>query len=92
MKIAWAFLLAISLNAQTALQLSGLSTPEICFNYLGRFPAPGSADWAAAAETVKLGSGDPAMPLEEAGLRWQFGDRYLEYCRMVRWRLIPYFH
>ncbi|HKN42180.1 MAG TPA: condensation domain-containing protein, partial [Sphingomicrobium sp.] len=51
------------LNAQTALQLSGLSTPEICFNYLGRFPAPGSADWAAAAETVKLGSGDHAMPL-----------------------------
>jgi len=33
-----------------------------------------------------------AMPLEEAGLRRQFGDRYLEYCRMVRWRLIPYFH
>ena len=33
-----------------------------------------------------------AMPLEEAGLRRQFGERYLEYCRMVRWRLIPYVH
>src|SRR5216684_2737399 len=51
------------LNAQTALQLAGLPAPEIGFNYLGRFPAPGSADWVAAAETVKLGGGDGAMPL-----------------------------
>ncbi|HEV3151778.1 MAG TPA: amino acid adenylation domain-containing protein, partial [Acidobacteriaceae bacterium] len=50
------------LNAQTALQLACLPTPQIGFNYLGRFPAAGSADWAAA-ETVKLGCGDAAMPL-----------------------------
>ena len=31
------------LNAQTALQLSGLSTPEIGFNYLGRFPGTRSS-------------------------------------------------
>ena len=51
------------LNAQTALQLAGFPTPEIGFNYLGRFPAPGAANWAPAAETVELGGSDPAMPL-----------------------------
>jgi len=33
-----------------------------------------------------------AMPLEEAGLQRQFGERYVEYRRTVRWRLIPYIH
>ena len=33
-----------------------------------------------------------AMPLEEAGLQRQFGERYLAYRRTVRWRLIPYIH
>jgi protein-S-isoprenylcysteine O-methyltransferase Ste14 len=33
-----------------------------------------------------------AMPFEEAGLQRQFGERYLEYRRNVRWRLIPYIH
>jgi hypothetical protein len=33
-----------------------------------------------------------AMPLEEAGLQRQFGDRYLAYRSTVRWRLIPYIH
>jgi methanethiol S-methyltransferase len=33
-----------------------------------------------------------AMPLEEAALARQFGDRYVEYRRRVRWRLIPYVH
>jgi protein-S-isoprenylcysteine O-methyltransferase Ste14 len=33
-----------------------------------------------------------AMPLEEDGLAAQFGDRYREYRRVVRWRLIPYIH
>lgn len=33
-----------------------------------------------------------AMPFEEAGLTSQFGNRYLEYRRVVRWRLIPYIH
>src|SRR5947209_864635 len=51
------------LNGETALQLAGFPTPEIGFNYLGRFPAPGAADWAAAAEPVDLGGSDPAMPL-----------------------------
>lgn len=33
-----------------------------------------------------------AMPFEETGLQRQFGQRYLEYRRAVRWRLIPYIH
>ena len=33
-----------------------------------------------------------AMPFEEAGLQRQFGERYLEYRKAVRWRLIPYIH
>ena len=33
-----------------------------------------------------------AMPFEEAGLEAQFGARYAEYRRVVRWRLIPYIH
>lgn len=33
-----------------------------------------------------------AMPLEEAGLTAQFGDSYLAYRQVVRWRLIPYLH
>ena len=33
-----------------------------------------------------------AMPFEEAGLLAQFGERYLEYRREVRWRLVPYVH
>jgi methanethiol S-methyltransferase len=33
-----------------------------------------------------------AMPFEEAGLTSQFGARYVEYRRLVRWRLIPYIH
>ena len=55
------------LNRETASQLDGFATPQIGFNYLGRFggAAPaGAADWGGAPEAVTLGSGgDPAMPL-----------------------------
>ncbi len=65
------------LNPQTAAQLAQLPTPQIGFNYLGRFPghfpgrfgsaAPdGTADWAAAPEAVPLGGGDPALALAHA--------------------------
>lgn len=56
------------------------------------FPAPvmtGDRLLFAVVSTVYLLM---AMPLEEAGLAAQFGDRYLEYRRAVRWRLIPYIH
>ncbi len=54
------------LNPQTAAQLAGFAAPQIGFNYLGRFAAAGAADWAVAGETVRLGAGDPAMPLAHA--------------------------
>ncbi len=51
------------LNPEAAASLSGLATPQICFNYLGRFSVPQAADWAIAPEAAELGAGgDPAMP------------------------------
>ncbi len=51
------------LNPESAASLTGLATPQICFNYLGRFSAPQAADWAIAPERAELGAGgDPAMP------------------------------
>ncbi|MFI4982144.1 MAG: condensation domain-containing protein, partial [Nevskiales bacterium] len=55
------------LNPQTAAQLSGLTRPQLGFNYLGRFPAAATMDWSIAAETDVLGGGsDPAMRLAHA--------------------------
>jgi non-ribosomal peptide synthase protein (TIGR01720 family) len=54
------------LNPQTAAELSGFAAPQLGFNYLGRFAASAAADWGAADEPVRLGGGDPAMPLEHA--------------------------
>src|SRR5262249_13536940 len=50
------------LNPQTAAELAGFAAPQLGFNYLGRFAASATADWAAAPEAVQLG-GEPAMPL-----------------------------
>src|SRR5262249_39411480 len=54
------------LNPQTAAALAGFAAPQLGFNYLGRFAAPAAADWGAAAEGLRLGAGDPAMPLAHA--------------------------
>src|SRR6476619_5475471 len=51
------------LNPQTASQLAGFASPQIGFNYLGRFAASAASDWGGADEAVRLGAGDPAMPL-----------------------------
>ena len=51
------------LNPQTAAQLEGFAAPQIGFNYLGRFAASAASDWGGADEAVRLGAGDPAMPL-----------------------------
>src|ERR1700738_1194491 len=51
------------LNARTGSELAVLGGPQIGFNYLGRFPAPGSGDWTAADEPLTLASGDAALPL-----------------------------
>ena len=55
------------LNRESATQLAGFAVPPIGFNYLGRFAAPASADWGAAAEAGTLGlGGDPELPLAHA--------------------------
>src|SRR4029079_14390476 len=41
------------LNPQTAAQLAGFASPQIGFNYLGRFAAA-AADWGGAGEAVRL--------------------------------------
>ena len=54
------------LNPDTSATLAALGTPQIEFNYLGRFGLPDPADtgdWSAAPEAVILGEGeDPRMP------------------------------
>ncbi|MFF4762941.1 amino acid adenylation domain-containing protein [Streptomyces sp. NPDC001292] len=59
------------LNPQTGPTLARLRTPQIGFNYLGRFPAASAADqaadWTPAPEADGLGGGvDPAMPIPHA--------------------------
>ena len=51
------------LNEETAPQLAGYAAPQLGFNYLGRMSSAGAADWSFAREDVRLGGGDPAMPL-----------------------------
>ncbi|MGH3854142.1 MAG: amino acid adenylation domain-containing protein [Pseudonocardiaceae bacterium] len=64
------------LNPHTRPVLAALPTPQVCFNYLGRFPTPGTAgvsgttgpggstEWALAPEATALrGRSDPGMPL-----------------------------
>ena len=63
------------LNTQTSGELSSSVSPQIGFNYLGRFGAPAAQDWAAADWEVTngkatsgflLGEADPALPLAHA--------------------------
>ena len=52
------------LNGEIGAELAQFAPPQIAFNYLGRFAAPGSADWALASEGDALGGGgDPAQAL-----------------------------
>ncbi|MBW0010592.1 MAG: amino acid adenylation domain-containing protein, partial [Pseudonocardiales bacterium] len=58
------------LNPRTGPELAALAGPQIAFNHLGRFPAPGTAwaggntEWAVAPESDALGGGsDPGMPM-----------------------------
>jgi non-ribosomal peptide synthase protein (TIGR01720 family) len=58
------------LNAETGPVLAALPSPQIGFNYLGRFGAAGTVragqdtEWALASESVVMaGGGDPDMPL-----------------------------
>ena len=53
------------LNPQTAPHLN-LGTPQIGFNYLGRFAATAASNWSTAPEHVRLGVGDAALPVAHA--------------------------
>jgi len=51
-------------NAGTAAELRALSTPQLAFNYLGRFDAAAGRDWLPETDAVSIdGWGDPAQPL-----------------------------
>src|SRR5262249_15673456 len=54
------------LNPQTSAQLAELPTPQIGFNYLGRFAAPSATDWGPAPGPLQVAGSDPAIPLAHA--------------------------
>ncbi|WP_405806452.1 amino acid adenylation domain-containing protein [Streptomyces sp. NBC_01187] len=57
------------LNPDTGPELAALTRPQVCFNYLGRFPLATATggDWSPAADlpgaTALGGGADPGMPL-----------------------------
>jgi amino acid adenylation domain-containing protein/non-ribosomal peptide synthase protein (TIGR01720 family) len=52
------------LNPETGPVLAGLASPQLAFNYLGRFAVPGATDWAVVPDSgMLLGRGaDAAQP------------------------------
>ncbi|MFE9251410.1 amino acid adenylation domain-containing protein, partial [Streptomyces sp. NPDC007088] len=51
-------------NPRTQAELAAYGRPQLGFNYLGRYAAPGLDDWAPAPEASALGAGfDPSAPL-----------------------------
>ena len=55
------------LNPDTRPVLAEFGEPQVLFNYLGRFAAPGDEDWARTSDDVSVdGFGDAAMPLTNA--------------------------
>ncbi|MEV7615506.1 condensation domain-containing protein [Streptomyces sp. NPDC089799] len=54
-------------NPRTAPGLTRAGVPELGFNYLGRFPVGGTADWEAApGHAFALDAAEPGMPLPHA--------------------------
>jgi amino acid adenylation domain-containing protein/non-ribosomal peptide synthase protein (TIGR01720 family) len=52
------------LNPQAGPVLADLATPQIAFNYLGRFAVPDATDWAIVPDSLLLGSGaDATLPV-----------------------------
>ncbi|WP_231626552.1 condensation domain-containing protein, partial [Streptomyces apocyni] len=51
------------LNPDTSRTLAALPTPQIGFNYLGRFTAPTNQDWSVDAATDAVQGGDADLPL-----------------------------
>jgi len=55
------------LNPTTAPILAELATPQIAFNYLGRFSVPDPTDWVIAPDVGPLlGGGSDALPVSHA--------------------------
>ncbi|MFB7442506.1 amino acid adenylation domain-containing protein [Streptomyces mirabilis] len=57
------------LNTETGAKLAALPTPQIGFNYLGRFDvssAPDGGDWGAVPEFGLVGGGDASMAVAHA--------------------------
>ncbi|MGL4960428.1 MAG: amino acid adenylation domain-containing protein, partial [Inquilinus sp.] len=55
------------LNPEAGAVLSELGSPQLCFNYLGRFGTGAGGDWSAVGDAEGVGGGsDPAMPLGHA--------------------------
>ncbi|MFD1147728.1 amino acid adenylation domain-containing protein [Saccharothrix hoggarensis] len=55
------------LNPATGPALAAFPEPEVCFNYLGRFPVDADADWTMTGGQDVLDNGmDPALPLPYA--------------------------
>ncbi|MEU3060570.1 condensation domain-containing protein [Streptomyces subrutilus] len=55
------------LNSRTGPDLAGRGIPEIGFNYLGRFPMGGRADWdAAPGHAFALDDADDGLPMAHA--------------------------
>jgi len=54
------------LNPDTGPVLAGLATPQISFNYLGRFVVPDADDWALVPDGGLSGSGADALPASHA--------------------------
>lgn len=55
------------LNPETGPILAGLATPQIAFNYLGRFAVPDATDWAVVPDAGPLlGLGGDALPASHA--------------------------
>ncbi|MGH3873023.1 MAG: condensation domain-containing protein [Pseudonocardiaceae bacterium] len=54
------------LNPGTGPVLAGLVTPQIAFNYLGRFAVPDATDWAVLADSGLGRAGGTALPASHA--------------------------
>jgi non-ribosomal peptide synthase protein (TIGR01720 family) len=51
------------LNEETAGELAGLASPQLSFNYLGRFASGGDSDWSGAGDGEGLSVIDAEQPL-----------------------------
>ncbi|MCD9877249.1 amino acid adenylation domain-containing protein [Streptomyces sp. NR30] len=77
------------LNTETGAELAALPTPQIGFNYLGRFDvssAPDGGDWGAVPEFGLVGGGDASMAVTHAIEINSVTENHADGARLtVRW-------